>query len=484
MMNWHRIIFALSIIIMIIGIAMVSPLLWSLYYGDLDFYPLLLSSGITFLIGFLGYKKTTLEGNFLNKEVFCVVTLGWLLASFFGALPYLFSGVFSSFASAYFETMSGFTTTGATVLTDIEALPHGILFWRSLTHWLGGMGIIVLFIALFPSVGIGGMQMFQAESPGGTMTTKLKPRISETAKILWSIYLIMTIVETFLLYLLGMPLFDALCHTFGTVATGGFSTKNASIGYYNNVGIEWVIIIFMFLAGANFALYYHVFRTKKLEVFTRNSEFKLYLFLVLAAVLGVTGNLSWGSGKAIGESVQQAAFQVVSIITTTGFGTADFALWPYFSQAILVTLMFIGGCAGSTGGAIKVGRILVLLKQAKLELRHSLHPRAVLNLKIDGQSMAQENVVNILQFFFLYLMVVGLGTVFMTWGGLDLVTSFTSVVTTLGNVGPGLAVAGPTQNFSFLPATGKYFLSFLMLLGRLELYTVLVLFLPSFWRKG
>jgi trk system potassium uptake protein TrkH len=483
-MNYQRIVYSLSTILMIIGLAMFLPLFWSLYYGEADFYALLLAGSITFLVGLIGYKKTKLEGNFLNKEVFCLVTMGWFLASFFGSLPYLFAGTFSSFADAFFETMSGFTTTGATVLTDIEALPHGLLFWRSLTHWLGGMGIIVLFIALFPSVGIGGMQMFQAETPGGNMTKKLKPRISETAKVLWSIYLLMTIIETVLLCLLGMPLFDALCHAFGTVATGGFSTKNASIGYYNSAGIQWVITIFMFLAGANFALYYKVFSSKKLEAYTRNSEFKLYVFFVLGAIFLVTSNIYVGSGNTLGESIRQAAFQVVSIITTTGFGTVDFALWPYLGQAILVALMFIGGCAGSTGGGIKVGRILVLLKQAQLELQRSLHPRAVLNLKIDGKSMAQENVINILQFFFLYLVIVFLGTIFMTAGGLDLVTAFTAVVTNLGNVGPGLGLAGPTQNYSFLSSLGKYFLSFLMLLGRLELYTVLVLFQPSFWRKG
>lgn len=483
-MNYQRILYSLSTILMIIGLVMFFPFFWSLYYGDADFAALFLSGSITFLVGLWGHKNTKLEGDFLNKEVFCLVTLGWLLASFFGALPYLFAGIFPSFADAFFETMSGFTTTGATVLTDIEALPHGILFWRSLTHWLGGMGIIVLFIALFPSVGIGGMQMFQAETPGGSMTQKFKPRISETAKVLWSIYLVMTIVETVLLWLLGMSLFDALCHAFGTVATGGVSTKNASIGYYNSAGIQWVITIFMFLAGANFALYYKVFSTRKLGVYTRNSEFKLYLFFVLVAVCGVICSIYPGSSHALGESIRQAAFQVVSIITTTGYGTVDFALWPSWGQAILIALMFIGGCAGSTGGGIKVGRILVLLKQAQLELKRSLHPRAILNLKIDDQSMAQENVINVMLFFFLYLVIVFLGTFFMTAGGLDLVTAFTAVVTNLGNVGPGLGLAGPTQNYSFLSPLGKYFLSFLMLLGRLELYTVLVLFQPSFWRKG
>lgn len=483
-MNYQRIINALSIILMIIGVSMVLPLLWSLYYGDFDATAFFLSSSITMIIGVAGYKTTNQDGLFLNKEVFCVVTLGWLLASCFGSLPYLFSGTLPSFADAFFETMSGFTTTGASVFTDMEVLPHGVLFWRSLTHWLGGMGIIVLFVALLSSLGVGGMQMFRAESPGGNMTEKIKPRISESAKTLWFTYLLFTVMETILLVLLGMPFFDALCHTFGTVATGGFSTKSASIGYYHSAGIEWVITIFMFLSGANFALYYQAFRAKSLRGYWYNGEFKLYTFFVLLATFFITIDLYPGSFNALGESVRQAAFQVVSLITTTGYATSDFAKWSFFSKTILVTLMFIGGCAGSTGGAIKVGRILVLLKQTKLELQRCLHPRAILSLKINGKNVEQDEVSNILQFFFIYITLGFLSTIFMSFLGLDLVTAFTSVATTIGNVGPGLNLVGPTQNFSFIPAVGKFYLSFLMLLGRLELYTVLVLFLPSFWRKG
>lgn len=483
-MSYQRIINALSIILMIIGVSMFLPFLWSVYYGDFDATAFFISSSVTFLIGAVGYKNTKRNGVFLNKEVFCVVTLGWLLASCFGSLPYLLSGTLGSFADALFETMSGFTTTGASVFTDLEVLPHGVLFWRSLTHWLGGMGIIVLFVALLSSLGAGGMQMFRAESPGGNMTEKIKPRISESAKTLWFTYLLFTVIETMLLVMLDMPFFDALCNTFGTVATGGFAIKNASIGYYQSAGIEWVITIFMFLSGANFALYYQAFRAKSLRGYCHNSEFKLYAFFVLAATSLITLDIYPGNFSTIGESVRQAAFQVVSLMTTTGYATSDFDQWSFFSKAILVTLMFIGGCTGSTGGAIKVGRILVLLKQTKLELQRCLHPRAILSLKIDGKNMEQDEVINILQFFFIYIGIAILSTIFMSSLGLDLVSALTSVAATLGNVGPGLNLVGPTQNFSIIPAVGKYYLSFLMLLGRLELYTVLVIFLPSFWRKG
>ncbi len=483
-MNYQRIIYSLSIILMIVGLAMLLPLFWSLYYDEYDSYALALSCGITYLIGVIGYKKTKREGNFLSKEIFVIVTLGWLLASLFGSLPYVFTRIFPTYADAFFETMSGFTTTGASVLTDIETLPHGLLFWRSLTQWLGGMGIIVLFIALFPSIGTGGMQMFHAETPGGNFVKKLKPRISETAKILWSIYLLMTVTLAVLLWLLGMPLFDALCHTFGTVATAGFSTKNISIGYYNSAAIQWVITIFMFLAGINFTLYYKAFRTKSLGVYAHNEEFKLYSFFVLVAVFLVVCSNYSGSIATLDDTIREATFQVVSLLTTTGYATVNYNQWSYFAQTVLVVLMFIGGCMGSTGSSIKVGRILVLLKQAKLELVRCFHPHAVLRLKIDGKSIGQDNVINILQFFFLFLAIAALGTMFMTFWGFDFVTSFTATVSCLSNIGPGLALVGPVENFAFLPDVTKYFLSFLMLLGRLEIYTVLVLFLPSFWRKG
>ncbi|MBZ4654854.1 MAG: trkH [Peptococcaceae bacterium] len=481
-MNYQKIISSLGIMLMIIGVSMVLPLMWSLYYGDSDWLAFLGSSIVTFLAGFVAHKATKLEGNFHNREAFIVVTFSWLLASAFGAIPYMLTGTFTSYADAFFETMSGFTTTGASVLNDIESLPHGVLFWRSLTHWLGGMGIVVLFIAILSSLGTGGMQMFRAESPG-PVAEKIKPRISETAKILWYTYLLFTVIETLLLWLLGMPLFDALCHTFGTLATGGFSTKNASIGHYASPLIHWVIIVFMFMSGANFALYYQALRGRSLWSFWRNPEFKLYLLIVLASIAFVSLDLFFSGTKGIGNILTVSSFQVVSIMTTTGYATADFDRWPFFAQAILVALMFVGGCAGSTGGSIKVGRILVLLKQCLLELQKVVHPRAIMSLKIGGKNVPNDIVINILQFFFIYMLITVFGTVFMALLGLDLTSAFTAVAATLGNVGPGLAKVGPVQNYSFIPATGKYMLSIFMLLGRLELYTVLVLILPSFWKK-
>jgi trk system potassium uptake protein TrkH len=468
---------------MIIGLSMFVPCLCSFYYGEVEAYAFLLSAALVLVVSMVAYKKTEPTGVTLQKEVFCTVALGWLLAALFGSLPYLISGTFVSFADAFFETMSGFATTGATVLADVESLPRGILFWRSMTHWLGGMGIIVLFVALLSSLGTGGEKMFLAESPGGSILTKLTPRISDSAKILWGTYLILTIAEIILLFLFGMPIYDAVCHTFSNVSTGGFSVRNGSIGFYGSPQIEWVIIIITFLSGANFALYYRSVREKSLAPLRRNSEFRLYsLIIVLAAGL-IAYNLYTNGQSGLGDAIRQAAFQVVSIMTTTGFVTEDFNQWPIISMAILFMLMFIGGCAGSTSGGVKVGRILVMFKQTILELRHQIHPRAVIPLKIDGEVIDREKVMTILQFFFVYTALILVGLFFMSFQGLDLVTAFTAVVAALGNVGPGLGAVGPASNYGFISDAGKYFLSFYMLIGRLELFTVLVLFLPSFWRK-
>jgi trk system potassium uptake protein TrkH len=462
---------------------MLAPCLCSFYYGEVEAYAFLLSAALVLVASMVAYKKTEPTGVALQKEVFCTVAFGWLLAALFGSLPYLISGTFVSFADAFFETMSGFATTGATVLADVESLPRGILFWRSMTHWLGGMGIIVLFVALLSSLGTGGEKMFLAESPGGSILTKLTPRISDSAKILWGIYLILTIAEIILLFLFGMPIYDAVCHTFSNVSTGGFSVRNGSIGFYGSPQLEWVIIIITFLAGANFALYYRSVREKSLAPLPRNSEFRLYsLIIVLASVL-IAYNLYTNAQSGFGDAIRQAAFQVVSIVTTTGFVTADYNQWPFISVTIMFMLMFLGGCAGSTSGGVKIGRILVMFKQTILELRHQIHPRAVIPLKIDGEVVEQEKVMTILQFFFVYTALILVGVFFMAFQGLDFVTALTAVAAALGNVGPGLGAVGPASNFGFISDTGKYFLSFYMLIGRLELFTVLVLFLPSFWRK-
>ncbi len=482
-MNYQRIVGSLSQLLMIIGLSMLIPFFCSLYYGEVEAYAFLISSGLVFLVSLIGYKTTKQEGLLLQKEVFCIVSLGWLLATIFGALPYLITGTFTSLADAFFETMSGFATTGATVLADVEVLSKGILFWRSMTHWLGGMGIIVLFVALLSTLGTGGERMFQAESPGGSILTKLTPRISDSAKILWGIYLILTIVEIALLFFFGMPFFDAVCHSFGNVSTGGFTVTNGSIGYYNSPALEWVIIIITFLSGANFALYYQAVREKSLAPLPHNTEFKVYTWIIVVASSLIAYNLYTAGGSAWGDAIRQASFQVVSILTTTGYATADYNQWPFFSVAILFMLMFVGGCAGSTSGGVKIDRLLVMFKQTILELRHHLHPRAVIPLKINGEVVEQEKVMTILQFFFVYIALILAGVFFMSFQGLDFVTAFTSVAAALGNVGPGLGAVGPASNFGFISDAGKYFLSFYMLLGRLELFTVLVLFLPSFWRK-
>lgn len=482
-MNYKKIVSMLGLIMVLIGLSMYLPIFWSVYYGDSDWVSFLAVGTLTALIGFTVYRLTrTHQGVFRNREALVVVTFSWVLASTFGALPFLFSGTLTSFADAFFESMSGFTTTGASVFTEVESLPHGILFWRSLTHWLGGMGIVVLLVAILTSAGVGGMQLFRAESPG-PVAEKIKPRISDTAKILWFTYLIFTVVQTLLLWAFGMSLFDALCHTFGSVATGGFSTKNTSLGFYHSPWIYWITIIFMFLSGANFSLYFQALKGKSLRCFWRNSEFKLYSMIVLTAILLIWANLSWQEEGSAGRHFTAASFQVVSMITTTGYASTNFDLWSAFSKAILVLVMFVGGCAGSTGGAIKVGRILVMVKQGLLELRRVIHPKQILTLRISGRVVSNEITINILQFFFIYIAIAALATIIMAGMGLDLVSAFTAVATTLGNTGPGLGKVGPMANFSFIPAAGKYLLSLLMLLGRLELYTVLVLLTPSFWRE-
>ncbi len=481
-MNYRKIVSFLGVIMMIIGVSMLLPIFWSLYYGDADWSVFLLSSLITCLLGYLAFKTKIEDEEFHHREALIVVTFSWVLAAVFGALPYLLSGVLTSFADGFFETMSGFTTTGASVFQDVEALPHGILFWRSLTQWLGGMGIVVLLVAILSTIGNSGIQMFWAEAPGAAKD-KIRPRISESAKILWYTYLIMTFIETVLLWLLGMPLFDALCHTFSSVATGGFSTKNASLGFYENSAIYWVITIFMFMSGANFALYYQVIRGKSPLIFWKDEEFKFYSLIVFffGACITVDLILKMGYGSW-GVAVQDAFFHVVSIITTTGYAITDYAFWTPFAQGILVVLTFIGSCSGSTSGAIKVGRLMVIIKQMMLEFRKVIHPKAIFHLKIDGKAVPADMVMSILQFFFIYISIAVFGTLFMAFLGLDLVSAFTSVVAALGNVGPGLEKVGPMANYSFLPDAGKYLLSFLMMLGRLELYTVIVLLIPAFWR--
>ena len=386
-----------------------------------------------------------------------------------------------SYTDAFFETISGFTTTGATILTDIEAVPSGILFWRSFTHWLGGMGIILLSLAILPFLGVGGMQLFKAEVPG-PVADKLTPRVTQTAKILWAVYILLSVAETALLMLGGLNLFDALCQTFGTMATGGFSTKNASIAAFPSPFVQWVIIVFMFLAGANFALHYR-FAFRGWKIYRDDREFLVYVTIIgLASALIYVANT--GVWHDLGEpAIRDTIFQVVSIQTTTGFITADYEQWPMFSQLVLFLLMFVGGSAGSTGGGIKVLRIYLLLKFVLAEFSRLLHPHAIIPVRVRQQTIPRDVVMNVLGFFVLYILIFAVGTLLIAAMGYDVATSFGAVAATLGNVGPGLGEVGAIDNYAHFPPIGKWILSFFMLLGRLELYTVLILFVPAYWRR-
>ncbi len=416
-----------------------------------------------------------------TRDGFLFVTGSWLMAALVGSFPFVLSGAIPDFTNAYFETISGFSTTGASILTDIESLPRSMLFWRSLTHWLGGMGIVVLTVAVLPLLGIGGLQLIRAEAPGPTVD-RLTPRITETAKILWFIYLGFTFLETVLLMTGGMTLFDALTHTFGTLATGGFSTKNNSIGSYDSAYIDGIITFFMVMAGINFSLHYRLI-TGRYRSLLRDTEFKSYIFIFLAATVLMTFVLYRDMYSTIGESLRYASFQAATIITTTGYATADFEQWPYLCQIILFVLMFVGGSSGSTGGGIKVIRLVTLLKQGFNEMKYLLHPRGIFTLKISGIPIKKDIVYSISGFFFLYIFMLLIVSIVVGTSGQDLVTSFTTALVTVGNIGPGFGKIGPTENYAFYPGYVKWFLSFAMLVGRLELYTVLVIFTTQFWKR-
>lgn len=483
-MNPLLVLRIISYLLVLVSGFMLIPAAMAWYTGEYSalrgFVPPVILSLVNFLVMHFIFRKKIPE-NLSVKDGFLFVTLSWALASFIGSLPFYFSGSIPSMADAYFETMSGFTTTGATILSEIESLPMSILFWRSLTHWLGGMGIVVLTVAVLPLLGIGGLQLIQAEAPGPTVD-KLTPRITETAKILWLIYTGLTAAQTILLMLAGMNLFDALTHTFGTLATGGFSPKNTSVGHYNSAMVDWIITIFMVLAGINFTLHFR-FMTGRYRTLLRDSELKSYLLIFAAATAIIAWDIYGTAYSTAADALRYAGFQASTILTTTGFATADYEKWPALSQTILVVLMFIGGCSGSTGGGIKVIRIITLLKQALNEMKYLLHPRGVFTLKINGQPVKKDIVYAISGFFFLYILILLASTTLAASSGSDFLSSFTASLATLGNIGPGLGLVGPTKNFGFYPDYMKWTFSFTMMTGRLELYTVLILFTKGFWKK-
>ncbi|SMO85731.1 trk system potassium uptake protein TrkH [Saccharicrinis carchari] len=482
MLNGRMILFIMGLLLVVEGVFMLLSAAVALMYGEYDLPYFLISALICFIIGgVLSASNYKAERNMGKKEGYIIVSMVWVVFSFFGLLPFYLSGAIPSFTDAFFETMSGFTTTGSTILNDIEALPHGILFWRSLIQWLGGMGIIVFSLAILPFLGVGGMQLYVAEVPG-PVAEKLSPRIADTAKRLWGIYVIYTVIETLLLWAGGMSLFDAVCHSFTTMATGGYSTKQDSIAFYDSAYIQYVIILFMFVAGINFTLSYSLLHGRVRRVF-RDEEFRYYLGFVLvvslfvAAVLFISGDVT-----QVERAFRDALFQVVSVITTTGYATADYLVWFPTLSIIMFMLMFIGGSAGSTGGGIKVVRIVLLLKNAYFELKRLIHPNAVIPVRFNSKSVSPTVITNVLAFIVIYMLIVGVSMVIMSFMGYDLDTSIGAVATCIGNIGPGLGEVGPAATFSHIPDSGKWFLSFLMLLGRLEIFTVILLFSPYFWK--
>lgn len=484
-MNWRTVTKFTGYVLIVIGLSLAVCAGLSAWWEDpsRSVFAFSNAAALSLAVGLAMWMPLRANVEVTRRDGFGIVTFGWIAASIFGALPFVWSGAIPTWAGAFFETMSGFTTTGASVIPVPELVPKGILFWRALTHFYGGMGVLVLVVAILPLLGTGGMQLFRAEMPGPTKD-RLTPRIGDTARRLWYVYIAFAAVETVLLRIGGMGWFDAVCHAFASVATGGFSTKTASIGDFHSLYIEIVVMVFMFLSGANFALHYRAARGYP-GVYWRDSEFKMYVLIVCCSAFAIAGVLLWnGIQPGVGSALRSSFFAVVSVITTTGFATDDFDRWPAVAKAILLILMVIGGCAGSTGGAMKVVRVLVSLRAMFREIRRWLRPQAVMSIKLDGVAVETSVIANTMAFVLIYVAVFAGATLLMTLAFPDdLVSAASSVAATLGNVGPGFNAVGPMLNYAGLPPAGHLLLSFCMLLGRLELYTVLVLLLPAFWKK-
>lgn len=498
-MNVRLVVSILGRLCTFLGLLLVLPSLVAFFDGvggPAEWIAFLVAAGVAFAAGGLRwFFPPAPHARVGPAEGFACVTLGWVLVAWIGSLPFWLSGAIPSLTDSFFESMSGFTTTGASILRDIESLPYGILFWRSFTQWLGGMGIVALFIALLPALGAGGNFLFQAEVPGPT-TDRLRPRISETAKLLWKIYLGLTVVLIAVLWGLGMTPFEAVCHSFTTLSTGGFSTRNASLGGFS-AAIHWVIALFMFLAGANFTMHF-LLLARQFRKVASNAEMRLYAVIVVvaSALVVLSFYLLEPSAPArpgemasivipegLHDRIRHAVFNVVSVMTTTGFGTHDFERWPHLSRVLLVLLMFLGGCAGSTAGGIKLARVWLLAQICGRELRRLLHPSAVMPIKIGTRTVPRNAVKNTSAFFIWFVLIYVAGVMFMLCYGVDTGTALSGVVACLSNIGPGLSTVGPVANYASLPDGVKWMLSGMMLLGRLEIFAVLLLFLPSLWKK-
>ena len=551
--DWKAIAGLIGVLLVALGVSLLAPMGVGLAYGEAEWWAFGATGGVSICFGAAMWKLFKPSEELRVREGFAIVGLAWFVLSLVGAVPWVISGVLTEYADAFFEVMSGFTTTGATILggsdtPQIEAVPNAFLFWRSLTHWLGGMGIIVLTIAILPLLGVGGMQLFKAEVPGPS-ADKLTPRVTETAKRLWAIYVILTAAQVLLL-LPAMSLFDAVNHAMATLATGGFSTENGSVGQYDSAYIDWVITVFMVLAGMNFALHYQLFH-RNVKPVLQNEELKVYFSILAGATLfltlvlwtptgdllpapvtldgevvtqevvqsraedgavgdeAVTRDAQRAGGERMGgganldnelasreergrtvvrydsfpDALRYGAFQAASIITTTGFGTADYEVWPPLALVILFALFFVGGMAGSTGGGVKVVRVLLILKNSFRELRQLVHPQAILPIRLDHRVVPEGILRNVLSFIVFYIGLIGLGTLLMGFMGLDIWSAFSATFSCVGNVGPAFGAMGPTENYTHVPVAGKWVLSVLMMAGRLEIFTVLLLFTPAFWKR-
>ncbi len=473
-MNYRSVVFLLGRLLLALGATLLIPGGLAMVQGDPVASAFFKSALIVGVLGILVeiFFRTDLDGRFGKGDAFMLVAAAWVVATLMGALPYVFIKGPSFAVDGLFESASGFTTTGASILDDVEIESQALLLWRSLTQWLGGMGIIVLGIAILPKLAIGGMELLGAEAPG-PVNEKLTPRIARTAKALWGIYAGMTGALFGSLALLGMNTLDALNHALTTMATGGFSTRNASVGAYG-AATQMVVLAFMLLAGVNFALHFHVLRGRSLATVIRDSELRVYLGLILVAAIAIGGDLVLHSGQAPVEALRLGSFQTVTVITTTGFATADFDAWPNFSRGLLFMLMFVGGCGGSTGGSIKVARILIVLKRLVVEVKRTLRPHAVIPVRLSGRVLPDDVVAAVTTFFLIFLALFAVGGLLLTVLGLDPISAFTASATCLANVGPGFGEVGPTHTMSALPVAAKIILMTLMIVGRLELYTVLV----------
>jgi len=481
----------LGALLFFLGVALLAPMIVGIGYGESTWWSFAVSSAVGLLIGGAAWWKYRPRQEFGVREGFVIVASAWFVLSLLGAVPFVIAGVLPSYTDAFFETMSGLTTTGATVLGGahtpaIEDLPRAFLFWRSLAHWLGGMGIIVLTLAILPILGVGGMQLFRAEVPGPS-ADKLTPRIKETAKRLWLIYFAITVAEILLL-LPAMDWFDSVNHAFATMATGGFSTKNGSVGDFKSAYVEWIITFFMIAAGVNFTLHYRLLHGNVRPVF-RDRELRFYLLIIVVSALMIATSIYGMSGfgaqryESPEEAIRHAVFQAASIVTTTGFGTADYELWPPLALGVVFFLFFAGGMAGSTGGGIKVVRHVLLYKHTYREIKRLVHPQAIIPIRLNDQVVSGDIMRNVLSFVVLYVATACIGAMALCLVGMDLLTALGGALSAVGNVGPGFGTLGPTENYAHVPLAGKWVLAILMMLGRLEIFTVLVLFVPAFWRR-